>query len=85
LNPEQAYALLNFDPKAANWLTHVRQTNPACGWHLELPDQASQPTEIDASKIIWCGSAPAPREFSASAVFTYDKAGGRWNLSRFSD
>lgn len=84
LNPEQANALLQFDPRAQNWLTNVRLKNPGCAYHVELPDQAAQPTEIDLDDIMWCGAAPAPREWRASAVFTYDKQAGKWTLSRFS-
>jgi hypothetical protein len=84
LNPEQANALLHYDTRAANWLTYVRKQNPACGYHIELPDQSAQPTEIDLDGIVWCGASPGPREYSASVVFLYDKAEGRWKLGRFS-
>lgn len=84
LNPEQANELLRYSPKAADWLTYVRKQNPGCAYHIDLPDQASQPTEIDLDHIMWCGAAVSPREFDASVVFIYDKASGTWKLQRFS-
>lgn len=84
LNPEGAYELLRYDTSATNWLTHVRQSNPACDWHIEFPDQSNQPTEIDADQIIWCSGRPAPLEYRAKAIFTYDPATAHWKLTRFS-
>jgi hypothetical protein len=84
LNPEEAHSLLRYESKAAAWLTYVQKQNPACAYHVDLPDQAAQPTEIDLDHIVWCGATPGPREYNASVVFTYDKAAGHWTISRFS-
>jgi hypothetical protein len=85
LNPEQAAALLQFNPKAANWLTYVKKQNPACGYKLDLPEQSSHPAEIDIDHVVSCGGAPSPKEFDASVIFVYDKAAGKWTVDRFSN
>ncbi|MDQ2775368.1 MAG: hypothetical protein M3Y57_10705 [Acidobacteriota bacterium] len=84
LTPEQAAGLLHFNNRASNWLIYVKKQNPACGYKLDLPDQSTHPTEVDMSHIVWCGSAASPKEFDASVVFVYDKAAGKWTVSRFS-
>ncbi len=84
LNPEQAAELLHFDHKADAWITYVKKHNPACGYKLTLPDQATHPTEIDMNHIVSCGNAPSPKEFDATVVFTYDQAAQKWVVSRFS-
>lgn len=84
LNPELAYGLLHNDNKAQAWLTTVRKENASCAYHIELPDQAGHPSEVDLEHIVWCGARPAPRNLDASVVFTYDKNAGRWVIGRFS-
>ena len=84
LNQEVANELLRYDTKASNWLIYVQKTNPVCNWHLELPDQSAQPTEIDLEQIVWCGASPAPRALGASVIFNYNKADGHWHVTRFS-
>lgn len=85
MTPGEANSLLRFEPKATNWLTYVQKQNPGCMYHIELPDQSAQPTEIDLDQIVWCGSTPGPREYKASVVFTFDKSAQKWVLSRFSN
>lgn len=84
LNPEQANALLQFDNKAKGWMTYVQKQNPGCVYRLELPDQSAHPTTIDLDHIVQCGNRPSPRELDASVSFAYDKAQGKWIISRFS-
>ncbi len=84
LNPQQAAELLHFSTKAENWLKYVKKQNPACGYKLDLPDQSAHPAEIDIDHVVSCGGATTAREFDASVVFVYDKAAGKWMLSRFS-
>lgn len=83
LTPEQASALLQFDNKAHSWLEYVKKNNTGCDYKLELPDQASQPTEIDLDHIVWCSGRPSPKEFDASVIFVYDKAQQHWVVQRF--
>ena len=84
LNPEEAASLLHYNSKAEVWLVHIRKTDPSCGYKLELPEQASHPTEIDLNHIVSCGGRPSPTEFDASVSFAYDKIQKKWVVSRFS-
>ncbi len=83
LNPETANQLLNFDHKASAWLTFVKKQNPTCIYQVDLPDQASHPTEIDIEHLVTCGGRPAPKEFDATVSFSYDPATQKWTISRF--
>jgi hypothetical protein len=85
LTPQQAGALLHYNSKAETWLRYVQKNNRNCGYRLDLPDQTSQPTEIDLDHIVWCGNRPAPREFDASVSFAYDKNRDTWVITRFAD
>jgi lactam utilization protein B len=76
--------LLNLDSKAKNWLTHVQKENPACGYHVEIPDQSNQPTTIDVEHVVSCGGKPAPRDLDATVSFRWDPQVGHWVISRFS-
>ena len=84
LSTQAAAELLQFDNKAHNWLQYVQKHDKTCEYKVDLPDQASQPTEIDADHIMWCGGRQSSKEYDASAVFTYDKEHQRWILARFS-
>jgi len=85
LTPETAAELLRYDHKADAWLTYVKnRQSAACQYKLNLPDQTTQPTEVDVQDIVFCGAAPASREFQAAVHFQYDAASGRWLLTRFS-
>lgn len=84
LTPQQASALLQFDNKAHNWLDFVKRNNTGCEYKLDLPDQTNQPEEIDVDHIVSCAGRPAPKEFDASVVFSYDKTQQRWIVKRFS-
>jgi hypothetical protein len=84
LTPELANQLLNFDERAQNFITHVKQRNPACEFSLALPDQVPPLTQIDLGHIVQCSGRPAPLEFDASATFIYDASTGKWALKRFS-
>ncbi|HEX4749295.1 MAG TPA: hypothetical protein VH302_07095 [Bryobacteraceae bacterium] len=83
LTPENAASLLQNSAKAQTWITYVKRQNPGCGYQLNIPDQSGQPTTIDLDHIIRCGSAPSPKEFDASASFSFDKDAQKWVLSRF--
>ena len=84
LTPQTAAALLEFNPKAKVWLEHVKKTNAACEYKLELPDQTNHPTTVDVDHAVSCGGRPSPRELDATVSFSYDQASGRWTISRFS-
>lgn len=84
LTPQGAAALLQFDNKAHNWITYVKKQNPTCEYKVDLPDQANHPTEIDIDHVISCAGRPAPKEFDATVVFTYDASQSRWAIQRFS-
>lgn len=83
LTPQGAAALLQFDNKAHNWITYVRKHDPTCEYKVDLPDQSNQPTEIDIDHVVSCGGRPAPKEYDASVVFTYDASQSRWAIQRF--
>lgn len=83
LTPEGARALLNYNPKAETWMIHVKKQDPSCEYRLDLPDQTSQPTEIDLDHIVYCGNRPSPREFDAAVSFAYDPQTQRWTITRF--
>lgn len=83
LTPEIAASLLHYNSRAETWLLHVRKNDASCGYRLDLPDQSSNPTEIDLSHIVVCGNRPAPKEFDASVSFAYDKNQQRWVVTRF--
>lgn len=83
LTPQVAAALLQINPKSKNWLTRVKSEMPNCEYKIELPDQSAHPTVIDVERAITCGAAPAPRALNATVTYTYDKAAGRWVISRF--
>jgi hypothetical protein len=83
LTPENAAGLLQNSAKAQNWITYVKRQNPSCGYQLDIPDQSTQPTTIDLDHIVRCGGAPSPKEFDASASFSFDKDAQKWIVSRF--
>ncbi len=83
LNPQEAGALLHYNNKAQDWMKYVRRQNPACEYHLELPDQTNHPTTIDLAHIVLCGSRPSPKEFDATVSFEYDATQGKWVITRF--
>lgn len=84
LTPQTAGELLQNSAKAQNWITYVKKQNASCEYQLELPDQSSQPTEIDLTHIVQCGGRPSPKEYDASVIFEYDKATQKWSITRFS-
>ncbi len=83
LTPQLAGELLHYNNNAENWLTHVKKQNPSCAYQLDLPSQASHPTQIDLTHIVSCGGAPSPMEFDASVSFVYDKAAQHWVIKLF--
>jgi hypothetical protein len=83
LNPETASELLHFNHKADAWLTYVRKQNTSCIYQVDLPDQASHPTEIDIDHLVTCAGRPAPKEFDATVSFVFDPAAQKWTISRF--
>ena len=84
LTPQTAATLLQFSPKAKVWMEHVRKENPACEYKLDLPDQTNHPTTLDVDHAVMCGGKESPRALDASVTFAFDKAAGRWIISRFS-
>jgi hypothetical protein len=84
LTPETAASLLQNSAKAQTWITYVKRQNPACGYELDIPDQSAHPTTIDLDHIVRCGGAPSPKEFDATASFSFDKDMQKWIVSRFS-
>lgn len=76
--------MLHYNNQAQAWLTYVRKQNASCTYTLDLPDQRSQPTEIDLNHIVSCGGRPAPTEFDAAVSFVYDPNKGAWVIKRFS-
>lgn len=83
LTPEEANALLQYNPKAETWLIHVRKQDPSCEYRLDLPDQTSQPTSIDLDHIVYCGNRPSSKEFDAAVSFGYDPQTQKWSITRF--
>ncbi len=83
LTPENAMALLRYNPKAQTWITYVKKQNPTCDYKLELPDQMAQPTSIDLDHIVVCGGRPSPKEFDASVSFEFDRSKQKWVIRRF--
>ncbi len=83
LTPEGANSLLHYNPKAETWLIHVRKQDPSCEYRLDLPDQTSQPTEIDLNHIVYCGNRRSPVEFDAAVSFAYDPQTQKWTITRF--
>ena len=85
LTPEVANQALHYDAGAQNWLAHAQKQDPSCAYTLDIPDQSSQPTELDFTHIVKCGGRPAPLELDASVSFEFDKAAQHWVVKRFSD
>ena len=85
LTPETAAELLHYNSKAETWLIHVKRQDPSCEYRLDLPDQTTQPTEIDLQHIVYCGNRPSSMENDASVSFSYDKDTQKWTVLRFSD
>ena len=85
LTPEEANALLHYNPKAETWMIHVKKQDPSCEYRLDLPDQTSQPTTIDLDHIVLCNNRPSPKEFDAAVSFAYDAQAQKWVITRFSD
>lgn len=83
LTPEEATALLHYNPKAETWMIHVKKQDPSCEYRLDLPDQTSQPTAIDLDHIVYCGNRPSPVEFNAAVSFAYDAQTQKWTITRF--
>ncbi len=84
LTPEEASELLHYNNKAEAWITYVKKQDASCDYRLDLPDQASRPTDIDLDHIVFCGNRPSPKEFDASVSFGYDKDTQKWVITRFS-
>ncbi len=84
LTPEAAAQLLHYNGRAETWLEHVKKQNSTCEYLLTLPDQTTHPTELDLKNIVYCGGQPAPLEYNASVIFSYDKDKGQWVITRFS-
>ena len=85
LTPEGANQVLHYNTKAESWLAHAKKQDPSCVYQLDIPDQASQPTQLDFSHIVKCGGRVSPLELDASVSFEYDRNSQHWVISRFSD
>lgn len=75
---------MHYNNKAENWMIYVHKNNPTCRYTLDLPDQSSNPTQIDLDHIVTCGGRPSPKEFDASVSFAYDPGQQKWVVKRFS-
>ena len=84
LTPLQAQELLNQNNKAQDWMRFIRNQGGACEYSIDLPDQSAHPDSIDIDHAVTCGGRPSPKQFNASVSFAYDKAAGRWVITRFS-
>jgi hypothetical protein len=84
LTPLQAQELLNQNNKAQDWMRFIRNQGGQCQYSIDLPDQSAHPSTIDISHAVTCGGRPAPEMFNAAVSFGYDKAAGRWVITRFS-
>jgi hypothetical protein len=84
LTPLQAQELLNQNNKAQNWMKFIQNQGGSCQYTIPLPDQASHPDTVDIDHAVTCGGRPAPKMFDATVSFGYDKAAGRWVITRFS-
>ena len=84
LTPENAFALLENDNKAKGWMTYVRKQDSTCQWKMDIPDQSSHPIEVEVAHIMNCRVTSSPRALDARAVFTFNKAEKRWELTQFS-
>ncbi|HEX4807804.1 MAG TPA: hypothetical protein VH325_02675 [Bryobacteraceae bacterium] len=83
LTPLQAQELLNQDRKAQNWMKFITSQGGSCQYSIDLPDQSGHPSTIDINHVVTCGGRPAPKMFDATVSFAYDKAAGRWVITRF--
>jgi hypothetical protein len=84
LTPLQAQELLNQNNKARDWMRFIQNQGGSCQYSIDLPDQSAHPSSIDINHAVTCGGRPAPKMFNASVSFAYDKAAGRWVITRFS-
>jgi hypothetical protein len=84
LTPLQAQELLNQNNKAQDWMKFIQNQGGSCQYSIDLPDQSAHPPTIDINHAVTCGGRPAPTMFNASVSFGYDKAAGRWVITRFS-
>jgi hypothetical protein len=84
LTPENAFALLENDNKAKDWMTYARKQDSTCAWKMEIPDQSSHPIEVEVAHIMNCRVTTSPRALDARATFTFNKREKRWELSQFS-
>jgi hypothetical protein len=84
LTPLQAQELLNQNNKAQDWMKFIQNQGGSCRYSIDLPDQSAHPATIDIDHAVTCGGRPAPKMFNASVSFGYDKAAGRWVITRFS-
>ena len=83
LTPENAVALLQINNKAKDWLAYAQKQDSTCQWRLDIPDQASHPTEVEVSHIMNCRVTTSPRALDASVTYTFNKAEKRWELTQF--
>ncbi len=84
LTPENAVALLQNDNKAKGWMTYALKQDSSCTWKMEIPDQASHPTEVEVAHVMNCRVTSSPRALDARATFTFNKREKRWELTQFS-
>src|SRR5208283_5822346 len=84
LTPENAVALLQNDNKAKAWMTYALKQDSSCQWKMDLPDQSNHPVEVEVAHIMNCRVTSSPRALDARAVFTFNKAEKRWELTQFS-
>lgn len=75
--------LLRFDTNAQNRLLVIKKRDPRCEYKVELPDQSSHPTSIQADHVVSCGGNNRLKEFDTSVEFAYNKESQRWEISRF--
>ena len=80
----QARELLNDNGKAKDWMVYVKKQDASCEYSVDLPEQSSHPLSIDVQHAVLCGGRVAPRALDASVSFEYDKASGKWVITRFS-
>jgi hypothetical protein len=61
----------------------IQNQGGSCKYTINLPDQSGHPETIDVDHAVTCGGRPAPKMFDATVSFEYDKAAGRWLITRF--
>jgi hypothetical protein len=83
LSPLAAERLLHYDTRAQNRLKSIQKQDRTCDFKIQLPDQSTHPTVVEADHVVTCGGRNDLKAFDANAEFQWNKAQKRWELSHF--